>query len=163
MKKIFLGGKYGSVIGNYALVDDKDYEWLSRWKWIASRENGHLYAFRTGLSQNKKRGPQLRMHRAILNAPKDKFVDHKNGNGLDNRRKNLRLCTQSQNQMNRGKTVKNTSGYKGVSWVKKDRRWKAQIKVHGKKLYLGQFKTKEEAAEAYKQAAKKYHGEFHSL
>src|ERR1043165_3940616 len=89
---------------------------------------------------------------------KHELVDHIDGNGLNNRRSNLRLATYAQSSMNRGRNIKNSSGYKGVDL--KDGKWRAEIQVSRKKVYLGRFSTPEEAYAAYCEAAKKYHGEF---
>lgn len=89
-------------------------------------------------------------------------VDHINGDTLDNRRENLRLVTPSQNTMNRGKPNTNTSGYKGVS-KSAPNTWRAYISFDKKRIHLGSFKTKEDAARAYNQAVPKYHGEFGRL
>lgn len=152
MKKIKL------TQGKYTLVDDADFEWLNQWKWHAIKNYNKFYALRTEKEKN------IRMHRFILNPPFKKEIDHINGDGLDNRRENLRICTHSENLKNREKQSNNLSGFKGVCWNKSDKRWVGQIFLKGKKcIYLGFFKTKEEAALAYNQAAKKYFGEFAKL
>jgi len=87
-------------------------------------------------------------------------VDHKNGNGLDNRKENLRLCNKSQNHMNSGKQTNNKSGYKGVSQHKNSDKWQAQISVDRRVISIGYFNTPEEAARAYDKAAKEKHGHF---
>ena len=87
-------------------------------------------------------------------------VDHRNGNKLDNRKSNLRICSRSENQMNRGKQKNNTSGFKGVSQIKMNQKWVAYIKVNYKRIYIGCFLKKVDAARAYNMAALKYHGEF---
>lgn len=102
------------------------------------------------------------MHRLITGAGAGQQVDHINGNKLDNRRSNLRLCTQSENMRNRGATALNTSGFKGVHWSANDRKWRAGIKVEGKRIFLGLYLSKEEAAEAYNRAAESLHGLFAS-
>ena len=91
----------------------------------------------------------------------DDMIDHINGNRLDNRIENLRLCTPQQNQWNRSKSVKNTSGFKGVSYEKKNKKWRARIKIDGGNKCLGLYQTKQEAADAYNSYAKKIHGEFY--
>lgn len=103
----------------------------------------------------------LRMHRIITNAPQDKQVDHINGNPLDNRKCNLRVCTQKENSRNREKRKEKTSSiYKGVCFHKRKHKWQASITLDGKLIHLGYFKTQNEAALIYNEAAKKYHGEF---
>jgi hypothetical protein len=87
-------------------------------------------------------------------------VDHINRNRLDNRKENLRPCTNAENCRNRGKPKNNTSGYKGVFWHCKNEKWIASIGYNNRSYYLGSYNTKEDAAKAYNQAAKLYHGEF---
>lgn len=103
------------------------------------------------------------MHRVILNTPLGYETDHSNGDGLDNRKENLRIATASQNKWNRNKYKNNTSGYKGVSWEKDRGRWRAYIILKTERIHLGYFNDKHEAARAYNAAAIKYHGEFACL
>lgn len=143
------------------LVDDENYQELSKHKWFALVNNSGYYAMRfTG-----PRGRQIAvyMHRVIMSAPDELVVDHINGNPLDNRKENLRLCTKSQNGFNRGFQKNNTSGYKGVYYLKDTGRWKAMITAEGKNYNLGCFQTPNEAYEAYCAAAKQLHGEFVKL
>lgn len=142
-----------------AMVDDEDFEWLSQWKWYCEPHRKTFYAVRRVRLPDSKR-KTIRMHRLILNAPENMMVDHKQGNGLDNRRSEIRLATRSENGYNRGKTVKNSSGRKGVYWHSQIGRWYSRITVDKHDIYLGTFTTPEGAAKAYKQAALKYHGEF---
>lgn len=147
--------------GKVALVDDGDYESLSRYKWCAKFCDGKWYAARsTGGRLNLQR---LYMHRVILQAQSDQMVDHRNRDGLDNRRSNIRIATPGQNQYNSIRPRSNTSGFKGVQRGRNGHGWQAVIKVEKKTKYLGQFPTKEEAAQAYDRAAKQYHGEFARL
>jgi len=162
MKKIQLGGHHkSSRIHGYALVDDEDFEELNKHKWYAIKDHNTYYAIR-----HDKRDPNtlerksVRMHRILLNAPSNMVVDHINGNGLDNRRSNIRLCTQSQNAFNQRKNIKNVSGYKGVGWHKQRKKWRAQIRINKKRIDIGHFSTPKLAHEAYIEAAKKYHGDF---
>ena len=113
----------------------------------------------SGYAVNQADNGMHYLHKLIMNT--ESYVDHINGNKLDNRRSNLRIATNSQNMMNRGKTASNTSGYKGV--FKNRSLWMARIKVEGRPIYLGSFVTKEEAAFKYDIAAKKYHKEFANL
>lgn len=152
--------------GKFALVDDSDFEFLSQWKWHLAGRN-YEYAYRSTHIGSHKDGSRKQvnysMHREIMKAPKDLQVDHINGNKLDNRRDNLQLCNNQQNHQKIGLTAKNTSGYKGVSYIKRkwqNKRWKAEIKINNKVTYLGSFFTKEEAAKVYNEAAQKYYGNF---
>ena len=144
--------------GMCALVDDEDFEELSSFSWYMS---SYGYAARRPLKNGKLQ--MIMMHRQILGLGKEDrqiFTDHVNGNRLDNRRSNLRTCTQAQNNRNRPRQVNNTTGYKGVSKASATT-FRAQIKVNGKKIRIGTYKTAEEAYRAYCDAAKKYHGEFY--
>ncbi len=136
--------------GQVALIDDADFNELSRYKWCVMR----IYACRF---EGRRCIP---MHRQILQAPAELEVDHIDGNGLNNQRSNLRLCTTSQNQQNSRRRTDNTSGYKGVSFDQRRGRWKAQIRVNGKRITLGRYDDIEHAAAAYHEAALRYHGEF---
>lgn len=144
--------------GKVAIVDDEDYALVMAGnKWHDKMYPcGHWYAQRT---DNMRQCTEF-MHRLIMNAPKGRHVDHINGNGLDNRRSNLRLATSSQNQMNRGAPKNNTTGYKGVHRSQTKGKWIAVIKARSKPHYLGTFKTPQSASEAYNRAAKELHGEF---
>lgn len=150
--------------GKVALVDDEDYEELSKYKWYANKQvNGKLYAFRKAAqdSVTHKIRP-IYMHRVIMNTPQGMRTDHINNDGLDNRKVNLRVCTQSENLCNRGMNKNNTSGFKGV-YSRKDKRnsvWVAEVSIHGKKKYIGNYLTSQKAHEAYREACIKYHGEF---
>jgi len=100
------------------------------------------------------------MHRAITKAPSGKTVDHVNGNKQDNRRVNLRVCKLGLNCANRTVQTNNKSGYKGVNWLTKNRKWRAEIMVDKKHIHLGLYEDKEEAALAYDIAALNYFGPF---
>lgn len=139
------------------LVDDKDFEELNIFKWYAHRHKKTFYAERC---DPLYRGKQILMHRQIMQTPNNMEVDHKDHNGLNCQRYNIRNCTRGQNQQNGQLRSDSTSGYKGVCWRKRERKWKAQIKLNGKDKWLGLFLTKEEAARAYNEAAKELFGEF---
>lgn len=142
--------------GKFAIVDDEDYEWLMQWKWQASEKG---YATRTQWVGNGKQ-KRISMHRLINKTPDGLETDHINGNRLDNRKCNLRTCTNAENQQNRRKKEGTTSVYKGVHWNSKDKRWYALIKHDGKTTYLGSFKNEIDAATTYNKAASEIHGEF---
>lgn len=146
--------------GKVAIVDAADYEWLLQWKWRTMRARiGGWYAVRSYLKEPHVKRTQC-MHRLLLDAPAGLHVDHRDGDGLNNRRSNIRLATIAQNQHNRGPATRNTSGCKGVTWDKQGKKWQAQIEVNRKNIYLGRFLDKLDAAKAYAAAAAKFHGEF---
>jgi len=147
-----------------ALVDDDDFEELNQWKWSVVKSGDNYYAMRSkylGKVDGKMKFLHFSMHRVITNAKKCEQIDHINGNGLDNRKNNLRACTQSENQRNRSHTKNNTTGYKGVHPNRE--RFRASIQVNKKDIHIGYYKTPIEAATAYNNAALKYHGEFARL
>ena len=148
--------------GKVALVDDGDFEWLSKFKWHALKRGNVFYAGRSSPRDNGKKR-MIIMHREILGLkPGDPGVDHRDGNGLNNRRENLRRATKSQNAMNQQKT-RGTSRFKGVRWHKDCKKWTAEIKFDGKKKHLGLFNTEEEAAKAYNRKAEELFGEYANL
>lgn len=149
MKKIKLSR------GKFALVDNEDYAFLNQWKWFWLNPGYAARTIRTGKSFHK-----VLMHRVLLTRTKGQEVDHKNGNGIDNRKRNLRICTKIQNHWNRGKSKRNTSGYKGVHWHRASKKWSANITANHKKHFLGYFTSKKKAAMVYAVAAKKLHKEF---
>lgn len=146
----------------YALVDDEDYKYLSRWTWQASSRRGRFvaYAERTDWNNGKQR--RIKMHREIMKALPGVQIDHINGNGLDNRKSNLRLCTHSQNQGNRGPNRKSKTGFKGVRLhtYKDTKFWTVEFQFNKEKIYLGTFSTPRDAATAYNIKAKELWGEF---
>jgi len=151
--------------GNHVLVDDEDYEFLSQWKWKerggTAVRNKHVGTvdWRSG----KRKDTTILMHRLIMNAPAGMDVDHINGNRLDNRKANLRICTHAQNRANSKTPTTNKSGYKGVSWCKRDNRWIAFIRDNGRSKNLGRFDDIVEAAKAYNNAAKLIFGDYARL
>lgn len=147
--------------GKIAIVDDELFDELSKYSWQTSNGFGKTwYASRTTLVKEGRKF--MAMHRQILGlTPQDKvWVDHKNLNGLDNRRENLREATMRQNQQNRGGVAGKSSQYKGVSRVKSNGQWLAQITGKERHYNLGRHDNEEDAARAYDTAAREMHGEF---
>jgi len=139
--------------GLFAIVDAADYEWLSRHRWTA-QGGGKPYACRRPTTGT------IWMHRLIMQAPDGMVVDHIDGNSLNNRRSNLRICTPRQNTANRAKTRNGTSRFKGVHFCTRDRKWRAQIGVDGERRFIGDFDDEVEAARAYDRKAAELFGEF---
>lgn len=144
--------------GKVALVDDEDYAELAKHKWFADENNGGYYAGRNVPCPDGKRR-KVFMHRLILGLVRGdgKQADHINHNGLDNRRKNLRVCTAQQNRFNK-RVLKGSSKYKGVTSVKG--KWKARICHNYKTTHIGTYKTQVEAAQAYDAKAHQLFREF---
>lgn len=150
--------------GMVALVDDEDFEWLNQWKWYAAHANrSKFYAARDTRRGKRERGGIVYMHRQIMDAGSGLEVDHKNGNSLDCRRGNLRLCDHPQNCRNIRQRCDNHSGYRGVTWCKRDQCWRVEIHYNGAKKQLGRFDDLKAAALAYNTAAIELHGEFARL
>jgi len=148
--------------GKYAVVDQQDFYRLNNLDWIVKEDFDSIYAVRF-FKEAGKHSKLTSMHRFICNPPADLFVDHRNCNGLDNRRDNLRPATHSQNSCNRPKRKNTTSRFVGVHFSKKKNVWVAQIKHLGKTIWLGYFDDEIDAARAFDRAAIKYHGEFAKL
>ncbi len=141
--------------GKFAVVDVEDYNWLAGYKWCVSQSGNSFYAMRN------RCGTKVLMHRQIMNASNGLLVDHIDGNGLNNRRSNLRLCTRYQNSCNSRPHRNNLySKYKGVRWDKRYNKWYAGIRKSGKQFFLGSFDNEIDAAKAYDKKAKELFGEF---
>ena len=135
--------------GGIAIVDAEDYEKLAKFRWKVANGYGKLATHEGTL-----------MHRMITDAPPECSIDHANHVKLDNRKSNLRVCSQADNSRNTVLAKNNTSGVKGVSFCRRTKRWMAAITVDYKSVFLGRFPTKEAAAQAYDRAATELHGQF---
>lgn len=143
------------TFGKYAIVDAEDYPQLTKYKWCATEHGPTWYA-----QTLRRDGVPLSMHRLITGAPKGLFVDHRDHNGLNNRRSNLRLCTHAENSRNTRPAWGKSSRYKGVSWDKNRSRYQANIRYNGKLIRIGRFKSEIAAAKAYDKKAFELFGEF---
>lgn len=159
MKKIPLSRGY------HATVDDEDYILLSTHRWSAESDFNkdgslkNIYAVRKMRINGKLK--RIWMHREICRPASGRVVDHIDGNGLNNSRKNLRECTSSQNQHNQpAQSRKKSSAFKGVYWHIKDKKWIARIKVGGIRRHIGSYSSENDAALAYDAAARELHGDF---
>lgn len=149
--------------GKFALIDAADVGLVSPFNWFACevRKTGKFYAARTlNLPAGRR---TIRMHQIILPLPNEWLVDHIDGDGLNNRRRNLRVATGALNLMNRGAQANNSSGFKGVCWYAAGEKWHAQITREGKNHHIGYFETAEEAAHAYDAEAEVLFGRFGRL
>ena len=168
MKKLTIENKvHGS---REVLLDDDVYEWASKYKWYlmkdASRKREAFYAQRNVKQPDGKRKSIL-LHREIMNTPKGLLTDHLNGNGLDNRRANLRVCTNRENQINRRGNINRTNKYIGIEKDKKaqNKPWRPNVLVSDpskkrgqRRLSKGYYATEEEAAYQRDLCMVKYHG-----
>lgn len=151
--------------GLFAKVSNKDYSRVKNFTWFSVKKHGKIYAARTDyLPEARKKGlpfcRRVYLHRAIV----ETFavhIDHRNGDGLDCQRRNLRPCTAAQNQGNRVcRNRNNTSGFRGVVWSKRKGCWVSQIMIAGKGVFLGHYKNAISAAKAYDAKVRKIRGSF---
>lgn len=153
------------TLGEIALVDNEDYDFLLQWNWrtwVDKSDPRGLLKYAIANAVRKGRCSTIRMHRVILEASPRQFVDHENGNGLDNQRTNLRIASNRQNQANMVSNRDSISGFKGVTWDAEAGKWRMQIKS-GSIKRRGRFLTEVEAAKAYDVAALDLFGEFARL
>lgn len=136
----------------FAIVDDEDFELVTKYVWQAmnSGDHDHVYAV-----------ARLRMHRLVIDAPPGLMVDHINGDTLDNRKSNLRLATNAQNQQNT-RSRKGSSRYKGVGYSKRKKKWRGGFVFEGKYHYCGEFKDEEDCARAVDKKRREVAGHFAS-
>lgn len=153
--------------GKFAIVDDRDFKWLSKWHWQADRiKHKRVPPTYYARSHPTYNGPKLHMHREIMarmGLKQALQVDHKDGNSLNNRRGNLRSASNSQNNANKSKLSGYSSKFKGVSWDKARRKWAAELTCGWRKYHIGRFEIEEEAARAYDYVARLKFGEFARL
>lgn len=143
-------------IGEHTVFcDSEDYAFLIRFNWTIQPDKKNFYA-RTNVNIGGKQ-TTVSMHRLVCSLVNSE-IDHKNRNGLDNRKENLRFCTSKQNQCNRHR--KNKFGFRGVYKAANEKHYSYQIQIDGKKYHERGFKTAEEAAKAYDLKSKELHGEF---
>lgn len=148
-------------MGLFATVDDADFEWLSQHRWFAKKDRNTTYAFRWTPRNSYKRKAVF-LHREIMGcvASDGKIIDHKDRNGLNCQRDNLRFATYSQNRMNILSAKNSSSQYKGVYFCKRDKVWVSAIRHNNKQTRIGNFKSEKEAALAYNKKAAELFGEF---
>lgn len=146
--------------GFFAIVDDEDHALVSEFKWYLHRCGKHKYARRATYDTGKKK--DVLLHRVLLGISDETvYIDHKDGNGLNNQKANLRVCSAAENSSNRKTHCNNTSGFKGVNRAKGG--WRTRVSLGNKRTHVGYFNTKEDAARAYNEAAIKLHGKFAKL
>lgn len=145
--------------GKIALVDDEDYDLVSKYKWYCNNGRHTYYACRDDTMD----GSKILMHRFILGAIPGSIVDHIDGNGWNNCKNNLRVCTSKENARNMKRYAESSSKYRGVSWDSINKKWYVQITVDYKSYFLGRFTDEVEAAKVYDKAALEYFKEFASL
>lgn len=151
--KYDLTGEYGigyTSKGEEFYFDLEDYDLIKDYCWYLSAQNYIVC----------RRKTNTLLHRLIMNAQPGEEVDHINHNTVDNRKENLRICSSSQNKMNKGPSKISTSGIRGVYWYSNQQKWSAELVYNGQKIFLGLFDSKEEAARVRKEAEKIYYKEF---
>jgi len=149
------------IDGYHVIIDTDSYELVSKYRWYKSISHDRVYfLYNRDTSKKKDRNS---LHRTVMQAKKGEYVDHISGDTLDNRKCNLRICTNAENSRNSKIPKSNKSGYKGVLWIKEKRKWVSRIMYNRKNINLGYFNTPEEAYAAYCKAAKELHGEFARL
>jgi hypothetical protein len=155
-RRIFIGE------GKSSIVEPGDFYRVNNFHWSVKKNGPRIYAVRMDISGKKTK--IISMQRELMSPPANLLVDHRNRDSLDNRRANLRLATRSQNMFNRAKRKSKTSSrFIGVSFNKAGGKWTARIYYQNKQIWLGRFGSELDAANAYDEAARKYHKEFACL
>lgn len=147
--------------GKVTLIDEEDWERVSGFGWYAILTAGGMWRVVATLP-NSDGHKKVYLHRLLLNAPSNRFVDHISGDTLDNRKANLRICTNAENQQNSSGRL-GASRFKGVSWFARRSRWRVAFNWKGKTHFVGYFADEEEAARAYDAAILPLAGEFARL
>jgi hypothetical protein len=151
--------------GKFAVVDPEDFQKLNAHKWFVKKSGNNIFYAIRAMRRVNGRKKNISMHRQIMGAtPPGLVIDHKDSNGLNNTKENLRIVTSAQNIYNNRKTAKKTSSkYKGVCYKKQKNKYCATIGHHGHRKFLGYFENETDAAKTYDQAAKKLFGQFAKL
>src|SRR3990167_9704478 len=158
MKKIDISTKKHP--NTYVLVDNVDFVWLNQWKWGS---DPHSYAIRNNPEYELGGKRHIRMHRLINNTPEGFETDHIDRNPLNNQRTNLRTVTKTQNNINRSLQLNNKSGYRGIYWDKKNKKWRASIQINSKMINLGRYHNIQGAWLARKLGERIYFKEFDEI
>lgn len=141
----------------FAIIDNEDWDKIKDYSWCISTDNNIVAYIKGSGRKNRK---LILLHRLIMNAKQGQEIDHINRNRLDNRKNNLRFCNRSQNNMNAKKRKGTLSKYKGVTWSKRDKKWKSYIGLNGKFINLGSYDNEKIAALIYNEKAQQLFGEF---
>jgi len=148
----------------HVFIDGEDFDKIKNHTWCIKRKIGsNSYFIATTNIRGRNGQYSIRMQDLLIDKKEGMFIDHINRNPLDNRKENLRLCTPGQNRMNSGKKINSKSQYKGVSFNKREKKYKSSITVNKKRIFLGYFKSEKAAAKAYNEAALRHHGDFACL
>ena len=143
--------------GKFSIIDWEDYKRISKYKWYAAKSGKNFYG------QREYKNKPIKLHRFIMNVTdSNKVIDHINHDTLDNRKSNLRICTQAENSRNTLKSNSNTSGFKGVVFNKSNGKYRSRITFNRKLIHLGYYNSSLEAHKVYCQKAKELYGEFYN-
>lgn len=151
------------ITGKEIKVDDDWYEMLSLVNWALYTTMGRYHYAESKTNKRNQKTDRNFMHRLIMDPPKGMVVDHINGDGLDNRVSNLRVCTPAENSRNTIKSANASSRFKGIHWDNESKKWRACISIDGVRRHIGRFPTEKDAAEAYNIEAVKRYGKFAKL